>query len=55
MRGAMRLRAAGTPVTLQRRDGMIHGYIGMTAAVPLAVLALQDAADWLNSTVNVAR
>jgi acetyl esterase len=48
---AMLLRAAGTPVTLQRRDGLIHGYIGMTAAVPLAATALQDAATWVNATV----
>jgi acetyl esterase len=52
---AMRLRAAGTPVTLQRRDGLIHGYIGMTAAVPLADAALQDAAIWVTDTVKAAK
>jgi len=49
---ALRLRAAGIPVTLQRRDGLIHGYIGMTDAVPLAATALQDAAIWVNATVT---
>jgi acetyl esterase len=49
---AMRLRAAGTNVTLQRRDGLIHAYFGMTDAVPLAAAAVQDAANWVNATIG---
>lgn len=44
---ARRLEAQGTAVTLQRRDGLIHGYISMTGAVPAAAAAVSDAAAWV--------
>jgi len=44
---ARRLEAQGTAVTLQRRDGLIHGYISMTGAVLAAAAAVSDAAAWV--------
>jgi acetyl esterase len=40
---AARLRAAGVPVALRRYDGMVHGFVGMTALTPLA----DEALDWM--------
>lgn len=37
---AARLRDAGVPVTLSRHDGLIHGYLGFTEAVPEADAAV---------------
>jgi len=40
---AARLRAAGVPVALRRYDGMVHGFVGMTALTPLA----DETLDWM--------
>jgi acetyl esterase len=51
---AQRLRAAGTPVTLQRRAGLIHGYVGMGPAARVARDAIDDAAAWLRAAIAAA-
>jgi acetyl esterase len=51
---AERLRAAGTAVTLQRRDGLIHGYVGMGPVARVARDAIDDAAAWVRATVTAA-
>ena len=48
---AQRLRAAGTPVTLQRRAGLIHGYVGMGPAARVAREAIDDSAAWVRAIV----
>jgi acetyl esterase/lipase len=52
---AMRLRAAGVPVTLRRYDGLIHGFFVMTGAIERSAEALDeigaDIAAALRSTV----
>lgn len=39
---AARLHDAGVPTELRRSDGLIHGFLGMTAAIDRANQALQD-------------
>jgi acetyl esterase len=51
---AERLRAAGTAVTLQRRAGLIHGYVGMGPAARVARDAIDDAASWVRATIAAA-
>ncbi len=51
---ANRLTAAGVPVSYQCYDGMIHGFMRMTAVVDVAVQALGDCADIL-ATALAAR
>jgi acetyl esterase len=48
---ARRLRTAGTTVTLQRRAGLIHGYVGMGPAARVAREAIDDAASWVRTIV----
>ncbi len=43
-----RLEAAGVPVSVQRRAGLIHGYVGMAPAVAAARQAVDEAAAWVN-------
>lgn len=45
---AARLAAAGVAVTIERRDGLIHGYVGM-GQVPVAAAAIEAAARWVDS------
>jgi acetyl esterase/lipase len=51
---AQRLRAAGTTATLQRRAGLIHGYVGMGPAARVAREAIDDAAAWVRTIVASA-
>jgi acetyl esterase len=51
---ARRLKAAGVPVTLSRYDGMIHGFIRMTARLDQARVALNEVADVLKRALKVA-
>ena len=44
---AARLREDGVPVRLERYDGMIHGFFGMTALLEPARRAVDDAAATL--------
>jgi acetyl esterase len=44
---AVRLREEGVPVRLERYDGMIHGFFGMTALLEPARRAVDDAAATL--------
>ncbi|PWK16447.1 alpha/beta hydrolase [Tumebacillus permanentifrigoris] len=46
---AQRLEQAGVPVTLTRYEGMIHGFLGMSAFLEKAYVALSDCAAALNS------
>lgn len=39
---AARLQAAGVPATLRRYEGLIHGFLGMTAAIERARTALEE-------------
>jgi len=50
---ARRLKAAGVPVTLSRYDGMIHGFIRMTARLDQARTALNEVADVLKGALKV--
>jgi acetyl esterase len=52
---AERLSAAGTPVALQRRTGLIHGYVGMGPAARVARDAIDAAAAWVRAVVAAAR
>lgn len=45
-----RLEDAGVATTLQRRTGLVHGYIGMTQAVRAARHAVEDAVAWIKRT-----
>lgn len=42
-----RLAAAGVPATVQRRAGLIHGYVGMGQALEAARQALDEAVSWI--------
>lgn len=44
---AERLLAAGVPVSLRRHAGLIHGFFGMTSAVPAARAAVDQAVEAL--------
>jgi acetyl esterase len=44
---AQRMMQEGTPVTVQRRAGIIHSYTGMTEFSPGARAAIEDAARWV--------
>ena len=48
---AKRLEADGTPVTLTRYDGVVHGFFGMQATVATARTAMVEAAEFLK-TIN---
>lgn len=45
------LYRAKVPVTLRRWDGMIHGFLQLTAMVPVARLAIDELASWLRTTL----
>jgi acetyl esterase len=49
---AERLRAAGTPVTLRRYNGMIHGFFAMGAVIDQGKLAIQHAAAALRAALG---
>jgi acetyl esterase len=51
---ARRLRTAGTTATLQRRAGLIHGYVGMGPAARVAREAIDDAAAWIRTILASA-
>ena len=46
-RYAERLRAAGVPTRLKRYNGMIHGFVNMSAVRDGGRQGLADAAAWL--------
>ena len=46
-RYAERLRAAGVPTRLKRYNGMIHGFVNMSAVLDGGRAGLADAAAWL--------
>jgi acetyl esterase len=52
---AARLREEGVPVRLERYDGMIHGFFGMTALLEQARHAVDDAAATLKRAFAEAR
>jgi acetyl esterase len=52
---AMLLARAGCNVSIQRRQGLIHGYLGMAAVSASARAAIADAVHWVRSTVALAR
>lgn len=47
-----RLRAAGTPAVVQRRAGVIHGFLGMGTFSPGSQAAFDDAAAWVRCIVQ---
>lgn len=47
-----RLKAAGTPAVIQRRPGIIHGFLGMGAFSPGSQAAFDDAATWVRSVAQ---
>jgi acetyl esterase len=49
---AEKLRAAGVPVTLNRYDGMIHGFFGMSRVVDKARQAVDDASAALRKAFS---
>lgn len=49
---ANKLAAAGVPVRSRCDPGMLHGYLGATAAVPLAAEAMAEAAGWLRERLR---
>ena len=52
---AMLLTRGGCNVSIQRRRGLIHGYLGMSAVSASARAAIVDAVHWVRSTVARAR
>lgn len=44
---ASRLREAGTPATLSRYPGMIHGFVHFRRVLPTGNRALREAVEWL--------
>ena len=52
---AQRLADAGVAVRLRRDVGMLHGYLSLAGAVPLAAEALREAADWIKQRIHEAR
>ena len=51
---ADKLAAAGVPVRTRRDPDMLHGYLGATAAIPLAAAAMADAAGWIRERLGAA-
>lgn len=49
-----KLAAAGVPVRIRCDPGMLHGYLGATAAVPLAAEAMASAVGWLREQLGAA-
>lgn len=49
---AQRLTEAGNDVSLQRREGLIHGFVGMAQVSSAVREAIKDAASWLQHTVE---
>lgn len=47
---AAKLTKAGVNVTLRRYDGMIHGFLQLSAMVSAATTAIEDIATWLKQT-----
>jgi len=50
---AKRLRQAGVPVTMNRYPGMIHGFVSMRGVLAGGRRAIQEAAQFIRSTVAV--
>ena len=46
-----RLAAAGVQVTLQRRAGLVHSFVGMAPLVRAARIAVDDAVAWVRGAV----
>lgn len=46
---AQKLTAAGVPVSLRRYDGMIHGFLQLSAMVSAATTAIEEIAGWLRA------
>jgi acetyl esterase len=52
---AARLTAAGIPVQTRRDAGMLHGYLSLAGALPLAAEAVREAAEWIKQRIHGAR
>jgi acetyl esterase len=51
---ATRLAAAGVSVRTRRDPGMLHGYLSAAGAVPLAAVAVAQAAEWIQQRIHDA-
>jgi len=49
---AAKLEAAGVPVTVQRYDGMVHGFFSMSSITPVADQAVDMVADALRNALS---
>lgn len=46
------LAAAGVSVTVQRRTGLVHGFVGLAPRVRAARAAVDDAIEWVRGTAS---
>ncbi|MFV8817956.1 alpha/beta hydrolase [Haliea sp. E17] len=51
---ARRLREAGVAVATRCDSGMLHGYLSSAAAIPLAMEAVSEAAQWIKTCLQQA-